>query len=281
MGSRASAVIALLTATFFWGSTFPIMKVIVTSLDPVLFTSLRFIIATATLFLIFRGRIKRDRAHISAGLILALTLVLGHVTQIIGLKYTTPTKSAFITAMYVVFVPLASYLLVSEKVSSHQILSLAMAVLGLYLMTSPESTRMNFGDVLTLLCAVAFAFQIALVHRYSKILDPVSLTLWETLFTFTLTFPIGLMIGSHTLYNLGALSLLFVFYIGVFPTALSFFIQMTYQRALSAVSASLIYATEPIFGHALSYVFLGDKMPLIGYLGAILIVLAMIIGNKS
>ena len=281
MRSKMYAVIMLLIATLFWGSTFPIMKVAIESLDPILFTALRFLVATLVLLIFFRRKVNYEKHYISFGLILSLMLVIGHITQIEGLKYTTPTKSAFITAMYVAFVPITSYMLIHEKPSTLQIISLGLAMFGLYLLTSPKSHGFNVGDLLTVLCAISFAFQITLVHKYSRDMDPLSLTFWETLFTFAFTFPLGLCIGSQDIPNINIFSILAILYIGIFPTALAFFIQMSYQKLLSSTSASLIYAMEPVFGHAFSFIFLGDRLSPIGYVGAVLIVMAMIIGNKS
>lgn len=120
----------LLGITAIWGgSTFPAMKVSLDYLPPILFLAYRFGVASLLMLLLFRSRILR-RETLREGFLLGLTLFFGHGFQIVGLKYTTASNSAFITSLYVVFTPFIAYLLLGEKLKPRDLLSLAIALTG-------------------------------------------------------------------------------------------------------------------------------------------------------
>ncbi|ASJ03614.1 permease [Thermococcus profundus] len=257
----------LLGITAIWGSTFPIMKISLENTAPVLFLAYRFGIASVLMLLIFRGRVlKRDT--LKEGFVLGLTLFFGHGFQIIGLEYTTPSNSGFITSLYVVFTPFIAYFLLGETINRRDITSLLTALTGLY-MISGANARVSYGDLLTVMCAVSFAFQIVLVERFGE-KDYLSLAFWQIFWNFLLSavyaaFFEGFSIPTDPTPILGAL------YTGIFATVLAFTLQMRYQRSVKAYKAALIYSLEPIFGHLASFAMLGEVLNPTGYLGAILI----------
>lgn len=179
------AELALLGVTVFWGGfTFPAMKVSLNYFPPILFLAYRFGLASLLMLLIF-GRRALKRETFKEGFILGLTLFFGHGFQIVGLKYTTASNSAFITSLYVVFTPFIAYFMLGgEKVTGRDLTSLVLAVIGLYLISGGAGTSINYGgDFLTLLCAVSFAFQIVLVHKFGE-KDYLSLTFWQLFWNF-------------------------------------------------------------------------------------------------
>jgi len=257
----------LLGITAIWGSTFPIMKVSLGYSEPMTFLVYRFGIASLLMLLLFGGRVLR-RDTFWRGFVLGVTLFLGHGFQIVGLKYTTPSNSAFITSLYVVFTPFVAYFLLGEKVGRRDIESLLLALLGLYLISN-ASLELNYGDLLTVLCAVSFAFQIVLVEKFREN-DYLSLSFWQIFWNFALSFLYVILTGELALWRnpvpwLGAL------YTGAFATVLAFTLQVKYQKYIKAYRAALIYSTEPIFGHIASLLFFREFLSPRGYLGALLI----------
>ncbi|WP_048811025.1 DMT family transporter [Thermococcus gammatolerans] len=257
----------LLGITAIWGSTFPVMKVSLNYSEPMTFLVYRFGIASLLMLLIFRRRTLRWSTF-WRGFVLGVTLFLGHGFQIVGLKYTTPSNSAFITSLYVVFTPFVAYFILGERIRRRDVESLLLALLGLYLI-SGASLKFNYGDLLTVLCAVSFAFQIVLVERFGEN-DYLSLSFWQIFWNFILSTLYITITGELTLWRnsvpwLGAL------YTGAFATVLAFTLQIKYQKYIKAYRAALIYSTEPIFGHIASLLVFGKPLSPEGYLGALLI----------
>ncbi|AMQ18829.1 DMT family transporter [Thermococcus peptonophilus] len=261
------AELALLGVTVFWGFTFPAMKVSLDYFPPILFLAYRFGLASLLMLLIFeRKALKRET--FKEGFILGLTLFFGHGFQIVGLKYTTASNSAFITSLYVVFTPFIAYFMLGERITKMDLTSLILAVIGLYLI-SGAGTSINYGDFLTLLCAVSFAFQIVLVHKFGE-KDYLSLTFWQLFWNFVFSAVFALAF-EEPVFPQEILPWMGVIYTAVFATVIAFTVQLKYQRYTTAQRAALIYSSEPVFGSLAAYITLGETLSLRGYLGATLI----------
>jgi drug/metabolite transporter (DMT)-like permease len=261
------AELALLGVTVFWGFTFPAMKVSLDYLPPILFLAYRFGLATLLMLLIFGGKVLK-RETLREGFILGLTLFFGHGFQIVGLKYTTASNSAFITSLYVVFTPFIAYFILGERVTKRDLTSLVLAVIGLYLI-SGAGTSINYGDLLTLLCALSFAFQIVLVHKFGE-KDYLSLTFWQLFWNFVFSAVFALAF-EEPVFPKEALPWVSILYTAIFATVIAFTVQLKYQRYTTAQRAALIYSSEPVFGSLAAYLTLGETLSLRGYLGATLI----------
>ncbi|ALM76421.1 Drug/metabolite transporter (DMT) permease [Thermococcus barophilus] len=261
------AELVLLGITAIWGFTFPAMKVSLDYVSPILFLAYRFGIASLLMLLIFRNRVLQTDT-IKEGFILGITLFFGHGFQIIGLKYTTASNSAFITSLYVVFTPFIAYFILKDRLELRDFVSLIFAVMGLYLI-SGASVRFNKGDLLTVLCALSFAFQIVLVQKFKE-RDYLSLAFWQIFwnFMFSLVYSV---IFEGIRYPSGYLLWLGILYTSVFATVIAFTLQIKYQKETKAHRAALIYSAEPIFGHISAFLTMGEILSLKGYVGAALI----------
>ncbi|ASJ06351.1 DMT family transporter [Thermococcus pacificus] len=267
--NRSEAV--LLGITAIWGFTFPAMKVSLDYLPPMLFLAYRFGIASFLMLILFRSKVLRKETF-REGFLLGLTLFFGHGFQIVGLKYTTASNSAFITSLYVVFTPFIAYFLLGDRLRPRDAVSLVVALTGLYLI-SGASLSLNHGDLLTVLCALSFAFQIVLVQRFGE-KDYLSLAFWQITwnFVFSLAFALlfePLVIPTDPLPWAGIL------YTSIFATVIAFTLQVKHQRNTSAHKAALIYSSEPIFGHVAAFLTIGEVLSVEGYIGALLIMAAI------
>ncbi|WP_297069742.1 DMT family transporter [Thermococcus sp.] len=261
----------LLGITTIWGSTFAVMKVGLESLPPFLFLAYRFGLASALMLAIFRGRLVRMES-LKPGLILGITLFFGHGFQIVGLEYTSPSNSAFITSLYVVFTPFVAYFLLHENVRRRDALSLVIALTGLYLI-SGATVQLNYGDALTVVSALSFAFQIVLVELFRGY-DYLSLTFWQIFWNFIFSSMASLLLENPTIPT-SPVAWGGILYLAVFATALTFTLQLRYQRVVPAYRAALIYSSEPIFASAVSFATLGEVLSIKGYVGATLIMTAI------
>ena len=169
-------LIALIGTSLIWGSSFPIIKIVVTNISDYTYVWLRSLIAICGLLpYVLYYWVKTCRNKVSCisfkigmkgGLLAGIFYALGLWLQGLGTRYTTASNSAFITGLSVVFVHLYSYFIL-RKYGSKLILSLALALLGLYLLTMPTG-GLNIGDILVLMGSLMWASQIIIIDKFSK-----------------------------------------------------------------------------------------------------------------
>src|SRR5437870_5084943 len=148
---------ALLLTTFIWAATFPATKVALQEISPIAFLLLRFLVSTiavGAVMIVMKQPLRLNTKTLRLAAVASLFLMIGYVTQTIGLRYTSASNSAFITALYVVFVPLFL-----GRFTLQLWVALGLALIGLGLLVRP-SAEMSVGDLYTLACAVAFALHI-------------------------------------------------------------------------------------------------------------------------
>jgi drug/metabolite transporter (DMT)-like permease len=149
--------IALILTTVIWAATFPATKVALAEMSPLMFLFLRFLVSTiavGAVMMLLKRPLRRDTRSLLLAAIASIFLLIGYVTQTVGLRYTSASNSAFITALYVVFVPLFL-----RRFSVQLWTALGLALVGLALLIRP-SAEMSVGDLYTLACAVSLAHHI-------------------------------------------------------------------------------------------------------------------------
>jgi drug/metabolite transporter (DMT)-like permease len=247
------AEVILLLTTVLWGSTFPVMKISIVHMPPLLFLAYRFGVASFLMLLLFRLRVLKRETFLE-GVALGVTLFLGHGFQIIGLKYTTPSNYAFITSLYVVFTPFIAYFLLGDRLQKKDVMSLLIAMVGLYFISGAGNSGTNYGDMLTVLCAVSFAFQIVLVQKFGES-DYISLAFWQIFWNFILSLITSMLI-ERPMFPTELTPWVGIIYTSVFATIIAFTLQVKYQKETTAYKAALIYSTEPIFGTIATFAIL-------------------------
>lgn len=266
---------ALLLTAFVWGATFPATKAALEQISPLSFLFLRFLLGSLVVFgalLLMRRRLTCDAYMVQASAIATAWLFLGYVLQTIGLRYTTASNSAFITVLYVVFVPL--YL---RRLGVHTWVSNGIALLGLWLLVRPTASA-NLGDLLTLGSAAAFAAHMVCLERYSRVADPVSLFAWQLLL-MTLAMFGAMWWEPPTLAMFEPSRVLVVGLVvtGVLATG-AFAVQMWAQRLLPAQQVALLFAADPAVAAWLSWYFLGENLDAQGWFGSAMILGGVLLG---
>ena len=266
---------ALLLTTFIWGATFPATKAVLEQLPPLSFLFLRFLLGALLVgggFLLWRLRLHREQAVLRASAIATSWLFLGYVFQTVGLYYTTSSNSAFITALYVVIVPL-----ILRRFGWRVWLATGIATVGLWLLVKPSASG-NLGDFLTLGGAIAFAAHIACLERFTREVDAPSLFAWQMAAMVVLLLP-TLLIERAPVQAFAPTALLLVGLgvTGGLATG-AFAVQMWVQRIVPAQQVALIFASEPAYAAGLSWYFLGETLDLQGWVGSGLILLAVLVG---
>ncbi len=253
-GSSRRAELALVALTANWGFTFILVKDALAHSDPLSFVVLRFAVGALAL-LPFAWRGYRDALSLRRGVVLGIFLFLGFALQTVGLEYTTPARSAFITGLSVVGVPLVELLLFRRRVSLASWLAVAISVGGLYLLNGGLQQRNTWvGDLLTLGCAVAYAFHITLTSHLTpgtRVTTLVCVQLCVVAFGAALLKPFTPIYVSFTPGLVGA-----ILYAGVVCSAFAIGIQSWAQARTSAVRAAVIYTLEPLWALLASAVVL-------------------------
>ena len=276
LSTSRRAELTLLLLTFFWGITFPLVKIALNFCSPFLFLTIRFAIGTLIIAVIYSKKISFiDKATLKAGVIIGIFLFLGFAFQTVGLKYTASSKSAFITGLFVIMVPPLSVLMVKEKPKIFSLIGVVLALTGLWTMTRPTGSEFGLGDLLTFLCAISFSFQVIYVQIYNARFDFEKLVFVQLLTTVILCIPsMFLFERIKFVYNPNLLSALLV--TALFATALGITIQNRMQKETTATKASIIYTAEPVFAAVFSYFILGEILGSVGILGAGLILSGMV-----
>jgi drug/metabolite transporter (DMT)-like permease len=217
------------------------------------------------------------------GGLLGLLLLATFAFQTFGLAYTTPSRSGFLTGLCVLLVPFVSRFLLGRRVRPSSWAGVALAVIGLLVLTRPFAgtvpAAVRLGDALTLACAVACAFQIALMSEWSRHHPLVPFTLLQIGVTFAgalllLPFEEVRFDGSRTGTFAGVVA-----FTGVWMTAGAFFVQNWGQRHTTAVRAALIYTLEPVTAALFSHFYGGEPLAAADWAGGGLIVLGVLAGE--
>jgi drug/metabolite transporter (DMT)-like permease len=261
------AELLLLLVTMIWGGTFPIIKSIVEVTPPFLFVSYRFGIALLIAVIIWRKFLKGfSKVEVRQGTILGLLYGIGFLLQAFGLTLTSASKSGFVTGSTVIFVPFAYWILERKKISPWHIAGVIIVLFGLWIFTNPQIDNINYGDVLTLVSAMFWAFYIPYLDKImTDTNDATAKSARLIMMQFLVTGIIGVwahLIFEHgtfkTILSLGLIGALF--YTAVFATVIATGIQTRYQHYTTPVKAALIFSLEPVFAAILAVMFIDDPM---------------------
>ena len=271
---RRLAEAALAGNTIVWGATFVLVKAALANVSPVLFLTLRFSLASLALLVLFPAvwmNRHKERPALLGGALAGLFLFAGYFFQTVGLQYTTAPKSAFLTGLASVMVPLLAALVYRVRPVASELLGVAVATGGLALMTLQGPVgSIGRGDWLTLACAVAFAGHIVTLGHYSERLNFQVLSVAQVgaaaglaLALFWWVEPVRLVWRPGVVYA--------ILVTGLFATALAFTIQAWAQRHTSSTRTALIYTLEPVVAWLTSYFIVGEGLAGRTAAGAILI----------
>lgn len=292
------ATVMLLFVSLIWGVEFVLVDLAVARIPTHTFNAIRFALAALSLLplLWFSTKNETPLAYnklIPAGLLLGFLLFIGFYTQTEGLRFTSVSNAGFITGLNVPLVPLLGLFIFRKAVSRPVWIGVCTATIGLYLLTMGDNLAFNYGDVLVLICAFAFATHIVLTGRLVdslpiiplSIVQLVAVAVYSTFaaladpnpaFYFPEATPIA---WQEQLFN--PIVLLAVLIAGVFGTAYAFWAQSASQKLLESHKVALIFAAEPIFAHISAWLFLDETLGEKGMIGAGLIISGMLISELA
>ena len=282
MNKRLIAEAELILMTMIWGTTFALVKEAVAVIPPILFCFGRFAIGSVCLFpLIYAKAQIRDKKVWLIGCLIGVCTFLGFALQSVGLHYTTASKSGFITGLAVAFVPLVGKIFFNKKLTALNFLGLIICIAGLLLLTeiyhSFQGISINFGDMLTLIAALIFAFQILFIDRYASY-DFLVIGFQECVVTAILAVSYSFMFESFK-FHLDGKRMIIILFLGLVATAFTIPLQVKAQRYASAFHSILIFSLEPVFAALFAYAYSGERMTSVQIGGGVLMIIGVIAGS--
>lgn len=284
----------LLFNTLIWGGTFALIKNAYSDISPLLFLALRFTIA-ALIFLpfVYSSLKKTNKQTLIAGSILGFFYFTGFTAQSLGLNLTTATKSGFITGTFVVFIPILQLIIEKRKPKWFNMLSVFLVLVGLIMLSSKGENVLDFikqlgsdfnlGDLLTLLCALLFAFQVVYVDVFTKKYDYLPMVFVQLLITglggFILSFIFSISSLEETRFTINMNVVGAILYTAIFASIIATVIQLKYQKTVTPTKAGIIFSIEPIFAAVFAYFLLSEKISNFGFVGCVLIFVGLIISE--
>ena len=179
-GVKVLASASLLFVTIIWGSAFVVMKNSMDSITPTYLLAYRFTIAALGMAALFWKQIRgMSMQEFKCGALAGLFLFISYYFQTYGLKYTTASKNAFITTLYVVIVPFLAWAVNHVRPKANNLIAAGFAVVGLALLSLKGDLSVNFGDFLTLVCGICFAVHMIFLDRFTAYCTPIRLTVMQ------------------------------------------------------------------------------------------------------
>jgi drug/metabolite transporter (DMT)-like permease len=275
------AELLLILCSLIWGATFLIVKNGIQDASPLLFIAIRFGLASLVFApLGLRSMLQLTRPAMGRGIVLGLLLFGGFAFQTMGLRYTTASKSGFITGLLVAFTPLFQLLLERRNPRWGNLAGVALVVFGLYFLTSPNGGGFNQGDFLTLICAVIFAVYIVCLDIFSKECNVTQLTFLQMLITVGLSLLFSFSLEQRYLQWTPRL-LLALGYLSVLATVVTLYLQTRFQKFTTPTRAAIIFSLEPVFSAIIAYYFGGERIGWMGLAGGGLIVMGLLVSELS
>ena len=273
--------IGLVITAIIWGSGFVASAVSLEYYTPYQILAGRFLIGVILLSLIFYKKLKNiKKSTLLKGTVLGIFLYAAFALQTIGLQYTTPSKNAFLTAVNVVIVPFIGYFFYKRKMDIYELSGALLALIGVAVLSLKLSSSLNIGDMLTLGCAVGFAFHIFYTAKFVKEEDPIQLTIIQMLVAAILAWTM-VFIKGETSFSFETEGVLNLLYLGVFSTTIAYLLQTVAQKYISETKAAIILSTESFWGMAFSVMILSEVLTVKMGIGAVIILIAIIVSETK
>ena len=292
--TKVKSPLLLFLAAVIWGVAFVAQSVGMEYVGPFTFNAVRSIIGGMVLipciFLLDRLKKEDDKRECSpeekkksrrtlliGGICCGLCLCVASNLQQIGIGYTTVGKAGFITAMYIIIVPVLG-IFMKKKIGIQIWISVVMGVIGLYLLCMTESFSLSKGDAYVLLCALVFSFHILTIDHFSPLVDGVKMSCIQFLVSGVLS---GIMMFLFEKPQIGGIlaAWLPILYAGVMSSGVAYTLQIVGQKDMNPTVASLILSLESVVSVLAGWLILGQKLSMKELLGCVIMFGAIILAQ--
>ncbi len=272
--------------TLIWGSTFVLIKEALKDSSPLVLNAVRMALAAVLLALFYRKHLATmTRQSLIAGVVVGIFLYLGYAFQTSGLNLTTPSKSAFLTGTSTVLVPLVLVLFWRTRIHIWRVVGIALAFLGLFLMTVPagraglaDFANVNLGDILSIGCAFGFAFQIIFLGRASQRFPFEQIAVLQ-IATAAILMALTAPLLERLHLQPSNTVIVTVLITGILGTAVAFTVQAWAQQFTPATHTALIFNLEPVFAWLTSFIYLKERLGVRAGAGALLILAGVLVSE--
>lgn len=277
MNKTALGKIALFSIALIWGTSFVIMKNVLDGVPVLWLLSFRFILSSAVLLAVARKKLRSvSRECLKGSVVLGLLLGTAYIVQTFGLYYTTPGKNAFLTCTYCVLTPFASWILYRTRPTAKNLLAAVICLAGIGCVSLDSGfNSINIGDVLTLMCGIIYALQIAVMAKYVSSGDSITISGLE-FGTAGLLCLILAVCFQKPPESIPAGSFLSLLYLALVCTCLCFLLQTWGMNYCPPATAAILMSLESVFGVIISVIFYNEKLTPVLLLGFALIFFAVV-----
>jgi len=290
MNSKVTSIFAtagLIVTALIWGFSFVIVKDSLDYIGAMYMVAYRYTIASVIMALIFIKKWRLfNRDYLVNGALTGAFLFIAYATQTIGCNYTSAGKNAFLTTIYVILIPFITWILSKKRPSLFVFIAALMSITGIGLLAlgSEDTTGVNKGDLLTLICGIFFALHIVFTERFNhKGGDPLFLTLLQFVFVavfgwifapfFDGNFPFSTAFSFRVILSM--------LYLGLFSTMVGFSLQNLGLKYVQSSIASLILSFESVFGMLFSALLMHEQLTARMLCGCALIFAAVVLSETT
>ncbi len=286
---RAFGILAGLTATSIWGGMYVVSKVILDIIPPFTLVTLRLILGIGCLALVitFRGGFQADRRQMSEALLVGfIGFGVSIGLQFLGTKLSTATNAALVTSASPVFIFLFGVWLLGEKIAPERVVALVLAILGVIAVVDPRQATVGgeafLGNVALFGAALTWGLYSVLVKRVIQRLSVTEVSLIAFLGGLFISLPIaGVEIMNIGLGEINLPVIFGVLYLGIVSTALAMYLWNKSLALLEAGLVSVLFFAQPVVGVGLGALFLGERLGLTFWIGAMLISIGLIVTSRT
>lgn len=283
----------LVITTIIWGLGFIAQSIGGKSVDAFTFNFSRNVVASLFLLIVvlINNKIKKkknkeivvhnkkEKIHlVLGGALIGITLALAMTFQQLGINSEGAGKSGFLTALYIVIVPVIS-LLFGKKINRYILIAIVLAFTGLYLINvNSGEFSLNLGTIYLLLCALTYSFQIMLIDHYSKIYETFVLSFFQFFFATIILIPFVFIFGDFESNNIIE-AMPSILFLGIFSSGVAYTLQVYAQKDVNVTVACIIMSLESVFSLTFGVIFLKETHELIQYFGCLSILIAVLLSQ--
>jgi drug/metabolite transporter (DMT)-like permease len=283
-------IIMLLITSIIWGIAFVFQRTGMDHIEPVTFNAVRMsagaiFIATVCIIRDFKAKNNKSatankkscvKSTLIGGIGCGLFLTAASLIQQVGLVYTTAGKAGFITAMYMLFVPILNLSVLKVNGSAKTWISVVIGMVGMYLLCVKEELVLGLGDALIFLCAILFAGHILWCDRFAPKSDAIKMSAIQFLVASFLSWIIAFIFESPSVDKIISATIP-ILYCGIVSGGIGYTLQIVGQKYVAPAHASLIMSLESVFAVIAGVLFINESMTLQEVFGCIILFAAIIL----
>ena len=277
--SNLFAVAALFLTAAIWGLSYSAQAEAMKNITPLAFVSLRYMLAVLVLLpLVFHNRKKLDKPLLTGGVICGFCLAGGEILQQFGLLYTSAGKAGFLTALYVIMIPVIGVFIRKKSEIVIWIASL-LSVIGTYLLCSNGTIEKigNPGDIMMLVCALFFAFQFIAIAKFAPDADAFCLAAVQFLTVAVISGAAALIAGEKCNFSNISGAMIPILYCGIIAIGFACTVQVAAQKYVHPATASIILSTASVFAVLWGMMILHEKYSVLNLIGCAILFAATVL----